>query len=148
MGGKTMKFLGKMWTMLIALVMVAMMCLSAYAATVENVVVWVGGKGDWQESHAVARIPNSQPAGANCSSVYPEWGPDFFGQINCRVVDRTGQRISTASFVPLNETWTGFSQVDLMQGHLNDTTIYFQFCGNDVNLTAYAVVSYQGNYTG
>lgn len=140
-----MKLRKTIYAAISATVMIAMLCVSAMAASVTNKTISLPANQVWTSAtgNSVARSGSYNDVGARCNSVYPDSGADFFGKIQCRVLNSYGTKIMDDDYVVLDEGADGYTYIPIKNGYLSVTTVYFQFRGN-TSAAANAVVSYTG----
>ncbi len=142
-----MKKSGKLVTLFLALFMVVVTVLPAFAyESLNNKWVYVAEGKKWSMGYTVSRTGAFSYAGARCENVYPSDSTrdDDFERIQCRIVDRAGQQISKDSYTVLKEGERDYTRVYIQEGKLTLDTIFFQFRGNNSMYDAYAVVSATG----
>lgn len=143
-----MKKSGKLVTLLLALLMLVVTVLPAMAASnVYNQVVHIADYKYWSYGGWASHTLGNQGAQVRCESVYPDENiPDTYRIIYCRITDYKGNRISLDSERQLTEGAGVYEQMKIREIYANVLgTIYFQFRGNS-NASAYAVVSYKGDW--
>lgn len=139
-----MKKGSRLFTAIIVVIMVLLSCLPAFAE-VRNRVIYIPPNQVWTTGiYSDTHNPDYSYVGARCHSVYPpDGGVEFYKKIHCTVENAQGVRVSDSVSVLLNETDTDYTAIELRQGYLTVTRVYFKFRGNS-SVDAEAVVSYTG----
>ncbi len=133
-----MKHLKKLITPAIALAMVIVMALPAFAASKQNIrlpqnQVWVTAGTEAREY--------CDPPSACCHSVVPiDALVDLFSKIQCRVLNNTGVSIGKNEVTTLTEG-RGYQKIELKAAYHGVNSVTFQFRGNS-SAAADATVSY------
>ena len=96
----------------------------------------------WTQSYSESRSMRFSSVSSKLFSVYPEKGKDNFKKIQVRVLDGNGSLISNSDYTVLTEG-AGWKDIELKNGYLINSTVYFQFRGNSSE-AAYADVDYFG----
>lgn len=133
---------------IMAVMLVAGLMVMNYVSTfaVVHQEIYIPRDQTWMTApNSVVNDGNYSYVGAGCNAVYPISGADNFTRIQVRVRNINAISITEASvgYVVLNEADED-QRVDLKEGYISNTPIYFQFRGNSSE-PAYANVNYYAN---
>lgn len=134
-----MKHLKKLITPAIALAMVIVMALPAFAASKKKISlpqnqVWVTAGTEARE--------NCDNPSARCHSVVPvDALVDLFSKIQCRVLNNAGVSIGKNEVTTLTEGAKDYTEIQLKSAYHGVNSVTFQFRGNS-SAAADATVSY------
>lgn len=133
-----MKHLKKLITPAIALAMMIVMVLPAFAASEQQ--IRLPQNQVWVTAGTEAREHCDDPS-ACCHSVIPLNSPiDFFTKIQCRIINSAGKTISLKDVITLTQGNT-LQRIELKSAYHGVNSVTFQFRGN-TTAAAYATVSY------
>lgn len=134
-----MKHLKKLITPAIALAMVIVMALPAFAASKQK--IRLPQNQVWVTAGTEAREYCDDPS-ARCHSVVPvDALVDLFSKIQCRVLSSTGESMGVNAVTTLTEGAKDYTGIRLKSAYHGVNSVTFQFRGNS-SAAADATVSY------
>ncbi len=134
----------KLKTALAALVVAVMLAVTFVPVFAEGyTTIYLAANQYWSKGYGAAHNTNYYFCGAKCHSVAPYSGVDLFRRVQCKVANTYGETIGDEDVYTLVEGATDFTEIQIKDGKLNTSAIFFHFRGNSPE-QAVAVVSYTG----
>lgn len=134
----------KLKTALAALVVAVMLAVTFVPVFAEGyTTIYLASNQYWSKGYGAAHDTNYLLCGAKCHSVAPYSGVDLFRKVQCKVANTYGETIGKKEIYKLTEGATDFTEIEIRNGKLNTSSIFFHFRGNSPE-QAVAVVSYTG----
>lgn len=139
-----MKRLSRAVTVLVMTLMLVTSFVPMVDAATHSQTVWIKPNQVWSQGYGCSRDMRYSFVGARCIAVYPFNGTDLFRIIQCGVFDTLSENILKREFYRLTEGEAQFASMEIAQGHLDNSVVYFKFRGN-TNEQAEAKVMYTGS---
>lgn len=98
----------------------------------------------WNVQASLTRTARYSYLTARCFAVYPTGGgKDNFTRVQVKATNTGNTNITNV--ITLYETSSGSTNIPIIEGYLNETSVKFSFRGNNPNYAAYADVEYLAN---